>query len=452
MRLRPGRNLLRASGVLILAGLLCFVWSGFASLVVAGAVLLAVMTLLELGPLRRAIADVALRRGVPAKVARGIPFHVGIVIANQGQEGVRGTIRDIVPAGAQPRTWRASVEVAGVGATIPGNEERAFTTQLHSYEIVLPVRGMHQFGSVWLLLTGPRRLLELLREYPIGQSVQALPEAIAPGHELEKNVLSEMGLLDKSARARLHGPGMEFDSLVDYGQGDDPRHIDWRSSARHCRLIVRRYRIEQHRDVLLVVDCGRMMGGQAGAGTKLDQAINAALVLGKVALKQGDRCGIGVFDNEVRAYLPPVSGTSSFHLLAEHLADVQSHWRESDFGCMFATVQLRQPKRCTCIVFSDLMDTDTSERFRSGLMRLGMRNSVIFVAIRTPLLREVASAEIGEASDVARKAVAFRLIRDREAVLHSLDRSGVHVLDVEPRDITVPLINKYIALRQRSVM
>ena len=99
--------------------------------------------------------------------------------------------------------------------------------------------------------------------------------------------------------------------------------IDWRTTARYGRPIVRRYQIERHRDVMILIDCGRLMGTETDRGSKLDCAVDSALLLSRVALQSGDRCGIGLFDNEVRGYLPPVSGAAAMNALADCVYDSQ---------------------------------------------------------------------------------------------------------------------------------
>jgi uncharacterized protein (DUF58 family) len=246
--------------------------------------------------------------------------------------------------------------------------------------------------------------------------------------------------------------GIEFESLAEYRLGDDPRRIDWRATARHCRPIVRRFQVEQHRDLMLVVDCGRLMGADVEKGTKLDCAVDAALMLGRLALESGDRCGLGVFDDRVLGYLPPVSGRHAMRTLTGCVYNLQSHWRESDFSLMFSALQTRQRKRSLVVILSDIVDAQTSGRFRSSLATLAHRHVVVFAALRTPLLASLVRAPVDTLLDGFRKTVAFRVLREREKAVHSIRRSGVHVLDVEPTELTVPLINQFVALRQQNIL
>jgi uncharacterized protein (DUF58 family) len=210
--------------------------------------------------------------------------------------------------------------------------------------------------------------------------------------------------------------------------------------------------VERHRDVMVVVDCGRLMGSDAGRGTKLDRAVDAALMLARTALAGGDRCGLALYDDQVLGYLAPVSGLRSLRSLAESVYDVQSRWRESDFSRIFATLQSRQSKRSLIVILSDIVDEETSTRFRTSLASLAKRHVILFAALQTPLLGQIVRAAIDSELDGMRKAVAFRLLREREQALHALRRGGIQVLDVEPARLTVPLINRFIELRHGDLL
>jgi uncharacterized protein (DUF58 family) len=203
---------------------------------------------------------------------------------------------------------------------------------------------------------------------------------------------------------------------------------------------------------MLIIDCGRLMGADAVHGTKLDCAVDSALMLGRTVLEGGDRCGLGLFDDQVLGYLPPVSGSSAMRALTESACSVQSRWREADFTRMFATLQSRQSKRSLLVILSDIIDEATSTRFRASLGTLCRRHVVLFAALQTPLLRQYTRAPVGSMVDGTRHAVAFRLLREREVALQSLRHSGVHVVDVEPNELTIPLINRFIELRQGNLL
>jgi len=88
----------------------------------------------------------------------------------------------------------------------------------------------------------------------------------------------------------------------------------------------------------------------------------------------------------------------------------------------------------------------------AALQQLSRRHLVLFAALKTPLLNDIIREPTDSVVDGAKKAVTFRLLRDRGRALHVLERAGVHVLDVEPQQVTLPLINQFVDLRRRNLL
>jgi uncharacterized protein (DUF58 family) len=119
---------------------------------------------------------------------------------------------------------------------------------------------------------------------------------------------------------------------------------------------------------------------------------------------------------------------------------------------MFAEVQARQQKRALIVVLSDVVDAETSVRYRASLFKMAQRHVVLFAALQTPLLREVIESALTNLHDGFKKAVAFKLLQEREQAIHELRRGGIHVIDVEPSQLTAPLINRFIELRGANLL
>lgn len=439
MKYRPGRNLVLSLLATLFGSLAVFVVPQVVILGPLLALAAAVVIGIDLQFLRTQRQAFDLIRRMPPIVGRGDSFRVTWQLLRTQRSAVTAEWRDEVPSVAEPRFISGRVEMS--------DDE---LDAEWSREFVVPVRGKHTFGPFWLRLSGPCGFVEAQWTLPVTNEIKVLPETYCSHHDLTKDAAAEIKMLDKLVRARQNGAGTEFQSLSEFREGDDARRIDWRSSARQRRLIVRKFQVERHRDVMIVIDCGRLMGADAGQGNKLDCAIDSGLMLARVALQFGDRCGLTLFDDQVLGYLPPVSGLPSLRAIAEQVYATQSQWRESDFSRMFAALQQRQQKRSLMIVISDIVDVQTTERFRASLGKLARRHSVIFAALQTPLLSEVVQTPINNVRDGSRKAVSFRLLREREQALHSLRHADVHVLDVTPSQLTVPLINQFLDLRQRN--
>jgi len=440
VRWRPGANLVRGVGLLAVLSPLVFLhWLVLLPLIGALAGL-AVAALRERTQLRQAFDHVTVRRTLPTVIGRDAEFEAGLDVSNANAFAIHVQLRDEHPDAAAPRLVVYAGGVAAGGSTRFASACR------------IPSRGRHQFGPAWLRIEGPLRLVEMQCSVARIATVKVLPETFASREELQKDLGAELRLLDQQRRARQFGSGTEFESLYPFRMGDDPRRIDWRATARQQTLVVRRFQVERHRDVMIVLDSGRLMGTDCGRGTKLDCAVDAALNLARVALASGDRCGIAAYDDSVRGFLPPVAGVSALRSIVECVFGLETQWQESDFTPMLAELRARQGKRTFVIVISDLSDAETSTRLCASLQQLQRQHLVLFAALKTPLLTRVVREPIESSREIARKAVAFRLLRDRGRALHALRHGGVHILDVEPQQLTLPLVNQFVELRQRNLL
>mgnify|MGYP001407092158 CR=1 FL=1 len=440
MTLRPGRNLVRCALAAAGASVLTFFWPPVLWLLALLLVVVAAAAEFDRRRLALAMTQISIKRSLPVVIGRDASFDTRLTASNSSRAPLDGELRDEFPAAAVPRLAIHPLRLPPVG-------EANFSTTLRIAE-----RGRQAFGPVWIRLQGPLQLLEAQRAIDCSGAINVLPETFASRERLQKDVGAELRLLDKIQRSRQYGTGTAFESLYPFRLGDDPRRIDWRAPARQQTLVVRRFQIERHRDVMILLDAGRLMGADVGQGSKLDCAVDAALNLARVVLASGDRCGIAAFDRQVRGFLPPLAGNVALRALVEAVSGLETQWHESDFTPMLNELRLRQAKRTLLIVLSDVADAETSQRLCASLVQLQRQHLVLFAALKTPLLSRVVDEDIREPRDAARKAVAFRLVRDRGRALHTLSRGGVHVLDVEPRELTAPLVNQFIDLRQRNLL
>jgi uncharacterized protein (DUF58 family) len=441
MTLRPGPNLLwlaAAAVAISAAGFFIPVATWLLLPLFIVTVGLAVSDRVWLGQHR---AELVIARELPAATGRDVPFDVVFRCSNRNGRKLQGTLREVAPSAASPRWWTARFALDGSAAAVHLRQ---------SFRI--PIRGRFEFGPAWVSLAAPFGVLEGMWEVAGRSGIKIFPEGLVSKDDLSQHVNAEVQLLDRRSRSRRRSPGIEFESISEYRPGDDPRRIDWRVTARMRRLVVRRFQVEQHQDVLVLIDCGRLMGTDAGRGSKLDRAVDAALILSRVALAGNDRCGVALFDSQVLGYLPPRGSLAAFPTIVECVYAAQSRWQETDFAALFAHLQVRQQKRALVVVLSDVGDEETSRRACISLAGLAKRHVVMFAALQTPLVLVQTQFPIHERLDAARQAVAYRLLRERERTLHVLRRSNVEVLDVAPTALVVPLVNRFLQLRARNVV
>ncbi|MFW6107303.1 MAG: DUF58 domain-containing protein [bacterium] len=122
------------------------------------------------------------------------------------------------------------------------------------------------------------------------------------------------GLLHGIHRSRRKGISPEFDHHTSYHPGDPLRHIDWRASARHERVYVKRYLEDTALTVRVVLDRSASMLQATGDASKYDAACRLAACLAYLVLKEKDAVGLVVTSGEGTHWLPARS--SGRHLVA----------------------------------------------------------------------------------------------------------------------------------------
>jgi uncharacterized protein (DUF58 family) len=204
--------------------------------------------------------------------------------------------------------------------------------------------------------------------------------------------------------------------------------------------------------VILGFDTGYLMREPVDGMPRLDHAINAALLLAWISLQSGDLVGVYGFDKSVRHYAKPVRGVAGFGRIQQSVAELDYTTHETNFTLGLAELTARLKRRALVILFTDFVDTITAELLVESVQRTASRHVVVFVTLRDALLQRTVEAAPDRFDDVAQAVVAHDLLRDRSVVFERLDRLGVHCIDVPSRGLSVALVNRYLAIKQRGLI
>ncbi|MEO7361917.1 MAG: DUF58 domain-containing protein [Gemmatimonadaceae bacterium] len=252
---------------------------------------------------------------------------------------------------------------------------------------------------------------------------------------------------------RRKGGGQAFANLREYVRGDDPRFIDWKATSKKDKLITREFTVERSQTVITLVDAGRGMTQLSGNYPRFEHALSAALILTDIASNSGDRVGTLVFDDEVRAYVPPQSSRGALQLVRDAFIPVVATTREPDYASAFRFLAAHQSKRALIVFFTDVIDTRASQALLAHVTRSAARHLVLVVALRNDALYEAANVSTdGTATLLYESAAAEEVIQARDEVLHRMRRAGVIVLDVSPKTMTASVINQYLELKNRGAL
>lgn len=400
------------------------------------------------GLLAVALADLAMssRRG-----AFEAGLHIDPVVSIGHEEPIRVRVRCNAGLGGAgsvrlvfPNDWNLRRSMEPIRVPGRGVGEAIFRAT--------PVkRGRYEIGPLHLRLLTPMGFL--WRDYRFAEraSVKVYPSVV----DIKKFTLlsrrqrtREMGL-----RAhRLRGQGMEFARLRDYHADDDLRSIDWKATARRGRLVSREYQVERCQNIVLMIDAGRMLTEEVDGLVKIEYVLNAALLLTRIAAEYDDRVGAVVFSDRVERWAALRKGRAAIGAMAEALFDVEPRLCESDYEAAFAHVNTHARKRSLLILFTNLVDQETSSLVSACLRGAAWRHVPLCVAVGDRETREVAQSVPRDAEDVYRKGAAAHLLMGRARTLQEMQRRGVHVIDAAAGQVSVDLINKYLDLKARQAL
>ena len=307
-------------------------------------------------------------------------------------------------------------------------------------------RGEGQVARAWARWSGPLGLLNVQASAALRRVVRISPDLDAVRREALR-LFSRTPLVGQKIRPEI-GDGFEFQALREFQPGMDVRAIDWKQSARHGLLLAKEFRTERNQPIMLAVDSGRLMGEPVEGAPKLDRALNAALLIGYVALAMGDRVGLAAFDGRPRLVGKPISGRTAFATLRRLAAGVDYSSDETNFTLGLGAIGSALDRRALLVVFTDFADPTSAQLMLESAERLASRHLLLFVLFEDAEL-EAARARVPDVpQDVSRAVVADALLRERALVIARLRRMGAEVLEAKASLVGSALIDRYLALKR----
>jgi uncharacterized protein (DUF58 family) len=376
------------------------------------AVVLAAATAVDAWWVRR---PPVVERQVPTHLARGVPAPFQLAPA----EPVRIRVRQPLPPDLELNPAQAEGELIG--------------------QLVARRRGRHTLPPAVARRTGPLGLAAWTHQ--VGEPADVLVYPDLPAARRLASAVRAGKFRDEGLRRR--GPlglGTEFESVREYSPDDDVRQVNWRATARLGRPMSNQYRIERDRDVVCVIDCGRLMAAPFADRTRLDAALDAAVAVAAVADVLGDRCGVIAFAGEILRSLPPRRAGARDVVSA--VFDLEPVSVESDYELAFA--QIRGVKRAFVLVLTDLLEEAAAQPLVEALPVLARRHAVSVAGSADPDLDSAVRNEPNVAGDVYRAAVAYDVLAARARAAARLQHAGATVVEAAPATLAAACVRTYL--------
>jgi uncharacterized protein (DUF58 family) len=381
--------------------------------------------------------DVGVRRGEPGTVRLGETAVSTLDLVNGSPRTLVGVVRD---------AWQPTA-----GATANRHPVRLGTGSATRLETTLVPRrrgDLHAAG-VTIRAFGPLGLAGRQATLAVPGTVRSVPPFTSRRHLPSR--LARLRELDGRSAVRARGQGTEFDSLRDYVRGDDVRSIDWRASARNRNVVVRTWQPERDRRVVLVLDTSRTSAARVDDVPRLDSAMDAALLLGSLASRAGDRVDLVAGDNRVRTRVRIAGARDVAGRLQDAMADLEPVLVEADWQVLSAAVTRLGRRRAVLVLFTSLDSAAVEEGLLPVLPALVHHHRVVVAAVRDPALADLAGRRTS-AEEVYDAAAAEQVAAGRRRTAELLAGLGVDVVDVEAQRLAPALADHYLALKARGLL
>ncbi|WP_341942519.1 DUF58 domain-containing protein [Microbacterium sp. LWH10-1.2] len=413
---------------LVLAGLAGY--SGYAALGIwAGlcAVLVAVDVLTAASPARAVVT-----RRVPARARLGEQVPVSVAVHNLGSRTLHALIRDAwqPTAGAGPERQRLN---------IPAGERRRA-------DIPLLPRRRGELVSEFVVIRsrGPLGLAGRQSKHRVRGAIRVLPAFSSRKHLPSR--LARLRELDGNTSIQVRGQGTEFDSLREYVRGDDVRSIDWRATARAGTTMLRTWRPERDRHVVIIIDTGRTAAARVGDGTRVDAALEAALLLAALATRAGDHVHLLMYDRVVRARVTGVDGAALLPALTDAMAPVHARLVDTDWPSAFAAVRTLTTRPSLIVVLTAQDAAESARGFLGAFPDASRATSILVGSVTDDGISDLARRRDSR-EEVYLAAAAERTMRDAENVADAIRRAGGEAIASDPETLPPRIADRYLELK-----
>ncbi len=322
---------------------------------------------------------------------------------------------------------------------LPPKGEKEF-----SYIVECPYRGVYPLGPTIV------RIMDRAGLFKEEKSLENITKIIVyPSYDdvkkLEILQRAYGGLIYGPHRVKQKGSGYDFWGIRRYVTGDHVKFIDWKSSAKTGKLMVREFEAEKNVKFYIMLEASKSMGFGRETMTKLDFATRAAVLLGYLANRFQDNFGLIVYSDDVVSFLEAKKGKIHFLKLLEELAKANAKG-SSDLAKAMRYLVHRERRASLVIIISDLEGNPTY--YEEGI-KIALSHKVYPVII-SPISIYFEEKKGGE-EGLYMNVVEAEYFMNREKIKSRLRKYGVEVIDVDPNVFIAVALETYLRSKARNI-
>jgi uncharacterized protein (DUF58 family) len=367
---------------------------------------------------------------LPARTFLGRAQAAAFLFSNRSARELSLEYAPATPAGFEPLG-----EVRRVTAPARGQVEDAVT--------LLPVRlGPQAWPALPARLLGPFALAWWGLTLRPAREVLVAPDAW-------RGQVRPRGMAGGARPRRIVGAGAELHQLRDYARGDPFTRIDWKATARRGGLVTREYSEDQHLDILVAVDAGRLSRVRSGALDRYGVYSNVAARFAEIVTQRDDRIGLMVYADRVLASCPPARGLAAVTRVRGALERLAVQASESDPTVAAISIRSLLKHRSLVVLLTDLDDANVADQLTRAVRLLAPPHLVLVAGVLSGEIAALARQPAREWQDPWVALAAAEHERRGAWQRGLLQRLGAPVVAVPAERLEQALIARYEALRRR---
>lgn len=398
---------------------------------------LLILVLLDFTLLYRNERAVFLRREIADRLSNGDDNEIKIYLENFYPFDVKVGIIDEIPFQFQKRDLWFDVKL--------GSREQKTII----YLLKPTKRGEYDFGLTRLYVQSPLGLLSRRFNVGLNKTVPVYPSFLKlRQYELMaiSNRLTDFGI----KKMRRIGHSMEFDQVKNYVSGDDYRTVNWKATARKGDLMVNSYTDEKAQHIYCVIDKSRAMKMPFEGMSLLDYAINASLVLSNVALVKEDKAGLITISEKIGNIVPADKRPTQLNKIMEVLYKEKTRYLETDMEALYISIRATLKQRSLVVFFTNFESMSALERQMPFLKRIAKFHLLLVVFFENTTLKALSEVPAENVEGIYIKTIAEKFAYEKKLMVKELAKHGILSLLTSPQDLTINVINQYLALKAQQ--
>jgi len=378
-------------------------------------------------------------RQMAERFSNGDENKVFLAVSNKYPFAVHVDLVDEVPFQFQMRNFSLSF-------LLGGSADKSII-----YNIRPTQRGEYVFYNINLFVKSPLRLMTKRVTIEAKRSIKVFPSFFQlRRYELKAHSsnLAEAG----NKKMRKLGQSLEFEQIKEYVTGDDIRTINWKATARKGQMMVNNFTDEKSQHVYCFIDKSRVMKMPFEGMTLLDYAINASVILSRVALIKQDRAGLVTFAEKIGTFLPAERKAGQMNTILTTLYDQQTNFGEGDMEKLYALVKTRISQRGLVVLFTNFESMSGLQRQLPYIRAIARIHLVLVVFFENTEIKTLTDTDVRDIEGLYIKTIAEKYIHEKKLIAKELQQHGILTILTTPERLTVDSVNKYLELKARQAI